>query len=38
MTAKDTLCAEMAFMFGERGAGKGRIDYPVGCRGVGMGV
>jgi hypothetical protein len=39
MTAKDTLCAEMAFMFEERGRGKGRIDYPVrlwggGCRGT----
>ena len=32
MTARDTLCAEMAFMFAERGAGRGRIDYPV--RGV----
>jgi len=29
MLAKDTLTAEMAFMFMERGQGKGRIDYPV---------
>lgn len=32
MLAKDTLAAEMVFMFMERGQGKGRIDYPVsGC-------
>ncbi|KAF5837057.1 hypothetical protein DUNSADRAFT_4890 [Dunaliella salina] len=30
MTAKDTLCAEMAFMFLERNAGKSAIDYPMG--------
>ena len=30
MTARDTLAAEMAFMFAERGAGRGRIDYPLG--------
>eukprot|EP00775_Hariotina_reticulata_P007610 gene7610-7812_t len=30
MLAKDTLTAEMAFMFMERGKGKGRIDYPMG--------
>lgn len=29
MLAKDTLTAEMVFMFMERGNGKGRIDYPV---------
>ncbi|KAF8062760.1 CRTISO2 [Scenedesmus sp. PABB004] len=30
MLAKDTLTAEMAFMFMERSQGKGRIDYPMG--------
>eukprot|EP00878_Enallax_costatus_P013781 GHUV01014413.1.p1 GENE.GHUV01014413.1~~GHUV01014413.1.p1 ORF type:complete len:309 (+),score=68.61 GHUV01014413.1:1918-2844(+) len=30
MLAKDTLTAEMVFMFMERGNGKGRIDYPMG--------
>lgn len=29
MTAKDTIAAEMAFMFGERNEGKSTIDYPV---------
>lgn len=29
MTARDTLCAEMAFMFEERSRGRDRIDYPV---------
>lgn len=29
MTAKDTLTAEMAFMFAERNSGKSQIDYPV---------
>ena len=28
-TARDTLCAEMAFMFAERNAGRTAIDYPV---------
>jgi hypothetical protein len=31
MLAKDTLAAEMVFMFMERGQGRNRIDYPVGC-------
>lgn len=30
MEAKDTICAEMAFMFMERLAGRSSIDYPVG--------
>ncbi|KAG2437504.1 hypothetical protein HXX76_006153 [Chlamydomonas incerta] len=30
MTARDTLCAEMAFMFAERNAGRTAIDYPMG--------
>jgi hypothetical protein len=30
MLAKDTLTAEMAFMFMERSQGRNRIDYPVG--------
>ncbi|GLC53603.1 hypothetical protein PLESTB_000767600 [Pleodorina starrii] len=30
MTARDTLCAEMAFMFAERNAGRSAIDYPMG--------
>ncbi|EFJ44494.1 hypothetical protein VOLCADRAFT_64714 [Volvox carteri f. nagariensis] len=30
MTARDTLCAEMAFMFSERNAGRSAIDYPMG--------
>jgi hypothetical protein len=29
MLAKDTLAAEMVFMFMERGQGRNRIDYPV---------
>ena len=29
MTAKDTIAAEMAFMFGERNEGNSTIDYPV---------
>lgn len=29
MLARDTLTAEMAFMFMERSRGRGRIDYPV---------
>ena len=29
MTAKDTITAEMAFMFGERNAGHSTIDYPL---------
>lgn len=31
MTARDTLCAEMAFMFAERNSGRSAIDYPVCC-------
>lgn len=34
MLAKDTLCAEMAFMFAERGRGRNRIDYPVRLGGI----
>jgi hypothetical protein len=30
MGAKDTICAEMAFMFMERNSGKSSIDYPMG--------
>jgi phytoene dehydrogenase-like protein len=30
MPARDTLAAEMAFMFSERGRGLDRIDYPLG--------
>lgn len=30
MTARDTICAEMAFMFGERNGGGSTIDYPLG--------
>ncbi|KAG2487619.1 hypothetical protein HYH03_013758 [Edaphochlamys debaryana] len=30
MTARDTLCAEMAFMFAERNLGRSAIDYPMG--------
>lgn len=30
MTAKDTITAEMAFMFGERNSGGSTIDYPMG--------
>ncbi|CAG9460320.1 unnamed protein product [Pedinophyceae sp. YPF-701] len=30
LTAKDTILAEMAFMFSERHSGKSTIDYPVG--------
>lgn len=33
MPAKDTLAAEMAFMFAERGRGIDRIDYPLGGSG-----
>ena len=29
MTAKDTIAAEMAFMFGERNEGRSTIDYPL---------
>ena len=29
MKAKDTIAAEMAFMFGERNEGKSSIDYPL---------
>ena len=29
MRAKDTITAEMAFMFGERNAGESTIDYPL---------
>lgn len=29
MTAKDTITAEMAFMFGERNDGNSTIDYPL---------
>ena len=35
MTAKDTITAEMAFMFGERNSGGSTIDYPLdGSRGI----
>lgn len=30
MLAKDTICAEMAFMFMERNDGVSSIDYPIG--------
>lgn len=30
MTARDTLTAEMAFMFLERNSGRSAIDYPMG--------
>lgn len=30
MLAKDTICAEMAFMFMERNSGKSTVDYPLG--------
>ncbi len=30
MLAKDTICAEMAFMFMERNSGRSSIDYPLG--------
>jgi hypothetical protein len=33
MLAKDTLAAEMVFMFMERGQGRNRIDYPVSFKG-----
>jgi len=33
MPARDTLAAEMAYMFGERGRGTDRIDYPLGGSG-----
>jgi hypothetical protein len=29
MLAKDTLAAEIVFMFMERGQSRNRIDYPV---------
>lgn len=29
MKAKDTITAEMAFMFGERNDGESTIDYPL---------
>ena len=35
MTAKDTITAEMAFMFGERNSGTSTIDYPLeGSKGI----
>lgn len=35
MTAKDTITAEMAFMFGERNSGESTIDYPLeGSKGI----
>lgn len=35
MTAKDTITAEMAFMFGERNSGQSTIDYPLeGSKGI----
>lgn len=34
MTAKDTICAEMAYMFLERHSGKSTIDYPMGGGGA----
>jgi phytoene dehydrogenase-like protein len=34
LPAKDTLAAEMAFMFAERGRGRDRIDYPLGGSGA----
>ncbi|KAK9805482.1 hypothetical protein WJX72_000755 [[Myrmecia] bisecta] len=34
MTAKDTICAEMAFMFMERNSGRSTIDYPMGGSGA----
>lgn len=34
MLAKDTICAEMAFMFMERNGGNSTIDYPVGGSGA----
>ena len=35
MTAKDTITAEMAFMFGERNSGHSTIDYPLeGSKGI----
>jgi phytoene dehydrogenase-like protein len=34
MPARDTLAAEMAFMFSERGKGLDRIDYPLGGSGA----
>lgn len=30
MTAKDTICAEMAYMFLERNSGHSTIDFPIG--------
>lgn len=34
MLAKDTICAEMAMMLGERNAGHSSIDYPLGGTGA----
>ena len=34
MKAKDTICAEMAFMLSERNDGASSIDYPVGGSGA----
>ncbi|PSC69857.1 carotene isomerase [Micractinium conductrix] len=34
MTAKDTICAEMAYMYLERNSGKSTIDYPLGGSGA----
>ena len=34
MMAKDTICAEMAFMLMERNGGKSTIDYPLGGSGA----
>ncbi|KAL6760779.1 hypothetical protein V8C86DRAFT_3017971 [Haematococcus lacustris] len=34
MTARDTLCAEMAFMFEERNSGRSAIEYPMGGSGA----
>ena len=34
MLAKDTICAEMAFMFAERNGGSSSIDYPIGGAGA----
>lgn len=33
MLARDTICAEMAFMFMERNSGRSSIDYPMGGAG-----
>ena len=34
MRAKDTICAEMAFMLMERNNGQSSIDYPLGGSGA----